>query len=68
MNLMRSAFLAPLFLALLGCVVQGLSQDLIDIRKRFNPEDRYNDQWLDWLHDYIYELGDDDTFHSSLMR
>ena len=56
------------FLALLLGVVKGLSKDLIDIRKRFNPEDRYNNQWLDWLHDYIYELGDEDTFHNSLMR
>ena len=49
-------------------LTQALSQDLKDIRSKFDPEDRWNEKWLDWLHEYVYELGDEDTFHNSLNR
>ena len=39
----------------------GLDPGIKALRDKFDPNDRYNDAWLDEAHNYLMKLSDDDT-------
>lgn len=47
---------------LVSQIVNGLSQDLREFRATFNPEDPFNNEWLDKLHDHLMTKTDQETF------
>ena len=43
-------------------IVAGLSEPLRQIRAEFDPEDRYNEPWLDKMHTWLEAMTDEFTF------
>ena len=65
---MLPVLLLATFCALMLKGAHGLNDGLRYYREQWDPEDPYNNGWLDGLHDYIMQLSDCDTFNDDEMR